>query len=175
MFYNFFNIMKKPVVAALNGMAAGGGFSLALNCDFRIMEESAILRQAYTSNGLSIDGGGSFTLSRLVGLARAMEIAAFDEPISSSQALAWELVTKVVEDGKSLEESKNILNHLLQGSLHSFGWSKTLLTDSFNNTIETHLEREREGLCDCANHPDGKEGIEAFIDKRKPNFKVEGI
>ncbi|HEU4746305.1 MAG TPA: enoyl-CoA hydratase/isomerase family protein, partial [Anaerolineales bacterium] len=74
--------MEKPVVAAINGIAAGGGFSLALACDFRVMGQSAILRQAYTSSGLSIDGGGSFALPRLVGLARAMEIMAFDDPIS---------------------------------------------------------------------------------------------
>lgn len=162
--------MKKPVVAALNGAAGGGGFSLALACDFRIMEKSAILRQAYTSNGLCIDGGGTFTLPRLVGLARAMEIAAFDEPISSEQALDWGLVTKVVEDGKALKEAINMLNHLAQGSLNSFSWSKKLLTDSFNNTFESHLEMERVGLSDCANHPDGQEGLKAFIEKRKPKF-----
>ena len=81
--------MRKPVVAGVNGIAAGGGFSLALACDFRVMAESAKLRQGYTSNGLCIDGGGTFTLPRLVGLARAMEIVAFDKPISSGQALAW--------------------------------------------------------------------------------------
>ena len=81
--------MPKPVVAAINGPAAGGGFSIALACDFRIMEASATLRQAYTSNGLSIDGGGTFALPRLVGLARAMEIAAFDQPISAETALSW--------------------------------------------------------------------------------------
>src|SRR5215510_8294625 len=80
--------MKKPVVAAINGIAAGGGFSLALACDLRVMAESTVLRQAYTSSGLSIDGGGTFALPRLVGLARALEIAAFDLPISSAQALA---------------------------------------------------------------------------------------
>ena len=79
--------MKKPVIAAINGTAAGAGFSLALACDFRIMGKSAILKQAYTSNGLSIDGGGTFTLPRIVGLARSMEIAAFDDPISSAKAL----------------------------------------------------------------------------------------
>ena len=71
--------MPKPVIAALNGVAAGGGFSLALACDFRIMEKSASLMQAYTSRGLCIDGGGTFTLPRLVGLHRALEIAAFDQ------------------------------------------------------------------------------------------------
>jgi 2-(1,2-epoxy-1,2-dihydrophenyl)acetyl-CoA isomerase len=162
--------MKKPVIAAINGIAAGAGFSLALACDFRIMEKSAILRQAYTSNGLCIDGGGTFTLPRIVGLARSLEIAAFDNPISSHQALEWGLVTKVVDDGKALEEAIDMLNILAKGSLHSFGWSKKLLTDSFNNSFESHLELEREGLSDCANHSDGHEGLNAFVEKRKPAF-----
>ena len=102
--------MKKPVIAAINGTAAGAGFSLALACDFRIMGKSAILKQAYTSNGLSIDGGGTFTLPRIVGLARSMEIAAFDDPISSAKALEWGLVTKVVDDETILEEAKSMLN-----------------------------------------------------------------
>ncbi len=162
--------MKKPVIAAINGTAAGAGFSLALACDFRIMGKSAILKQAYTSNGLSIDGGGTFTLPRIVGLARSMEIAAFDDPISSAKALEWGLVTKVVDDETILEEAKNMLNRLLEKSLYSFGWSKKLLTDSFNHFLESHLELEREGLSACANHSDGQEGLKAFIEKRKPMF-----
>jgi 2-(1,2-epoxy-1,2-dihydrophenyl)acetyl-CoA isomerase len=164
--------MKKPVVAAINGIAAGAGFSLALACDFRIMEKSAILRQAYTSNGLCIDGGGTFTLPRIVGLARSLEIAAFDNPISAHQAAEWGLVTKVVDDGKALTEAINMLNVLAKGSLHSFGWSKKLLTDSFNNSLESHLELEREGLSDCADNSDGQEGLNAFVEKRKPTFNI---
>ena len=162
--------MGKPVVAAINGIAAGGGFSLALACDFRVMAESAVLRQAYTSSGLSIDGGGTFSLPRLVGLARALEIAAFDQPISSAQASAWGLVTKVVPDDRVIEESMSMLQGLANSSLHSFAWSKRLLTDSFNNTLETELELERQGISDCARHPDGQEGIKAFVEKRKPVF-----
>jgi 2-(1,2-epoxy-1,2-dihydrophenyl)acetyl-CoA isomerase len=162
--------MKKPVIAAINGAAAGGGFSLALACDFRIMEKSAILRQAYTSNGLCIDGGGTFTLPRIVGLARSLEIAAFDNPISSEQASQWGLVTKVVADGTALDEAISMLNGLAGNSTHSFGWSKRLITDSFNNSFESQLEWEREGLSDCANHPDGQEGLQAFTEKRKPIF-----
>ena len=162
--------MKKPVVAAINGTAAGAGFSLALACDFRIMEKSAILRQAYTSNGLCINGGGTFTLPRIVGLARSLEIAAFDNPIPSEQAAQWGLVTEVVEDGMALKEAINMLNRLMKNSTHSFGWSKRLITDSFNNSFESHLELEREGLFNCANHTDGREGLKAFIEKRKPIF-----
>jgi 2-(1,2-epoxy-1,2-dihydrophenyl)acetyl-CoA isomerase len=162
--------MEKPVIAAINGIAAGGGFSLALACDFRVMAQSANLRQAYTSSGLSIDGGGSFALPRLVGLARAMEIMAFDDPISSAQALEWGLVTKVVPDEEVLSESVAILERLAMTSLHSFAWSKKLMTDSFNNTLETQLELESQGISACGAHPDGQEGIKAFVEKRKPAF-----
>jgi 2-(1,2-epoxy-1,2-dihydrophenyl)acetyl-CoA isomerase len=162
--------MPKPVIAAINGIAAGGGFSLALACDFRVMCESGVLRQAYTSNGLSIDGGGTFTLPRIVGIARAMEIIAFDRPISSEQALAWGLVTKVVKDGSALQEATRMAQELANGSLHSFGWSKKLITDSFNSSFETHIERERSGLSTCAAHPEGREGLRAFAEKRKPRF-----
>jgi 2-(1,2-epoxy-1,2-dihydrophenyl)acetyl-CoA isomerase len=161
---------KKPVIAAINGLAAGGGFSLALACDFRIMASSAVMRQAYTSNGLSIDGGGTFTLSRLVGLAKALEIAAFDQPISAEQALEWGLVTKVVEDGTAHEQAMNLAEDLSRGSLLSFGYSKQLLLDSFNNSFETQLELERAALRSCAAHSEGREGIAAFLEKRKPVF-----
>jgi 2-(1,2-epoxy-1,2-dihydrophenyl)acetyl-CoA isomerase len=162
--------MSKPVIAAINGMAAGGGFSLALACDFRVMAESAVLRQAYTSNGLSIDGGGTFMLPRLVGLARALEIAAFDEPISAKQALEWGLVTKVVPDGQAVEEAVKMAADLARRSLHSFGSSKRLLTDAYDHSFETHLELERAALRSCAAHPDGEEGLTAFVEKRKPVF-----
>jgi 2-(1,2-epoxy-1,2-dihydrophenyl)acetyl-CoA isomerase len=162
--------MRKPVIAAINGIAAGGGFSLALACDFRIMSRSAILRQAYTSNGLCVDGGGTFTLPRLVGLARAMEIIAFDAPITSEKALKWGLVTEVVEDGHALHRAVEIAHELSGHSLNSFGWLKQLLTDSFDNAFESQLEKERSGICSCADHPDGKEGLKAFAEKRKPVF-----
>ncbi len=165
--------MRKPVIAAVNGIAAGGGFSTALACDFRVLAKSAILRQAYTSSGLCVDGGGTFTLPRLVGLARALEIVGFDKPISSEQAMSWGLATKVVDDGLALEESLNMARELVKGSLNSFGWCKELLTDSFSATFETHIERERLALTYCAGHADGQEGLAAFAEKRKPAFNVK--
>jgi 2-(1,2-epoxy-1,2-dihydrophenyl)acetyl-CoA isomerase len=165
--------MKKPVVAAINGVAAGGGFSLALACDFRIIEKSAVMRQAYTSAGLCLDGGGSFTLPRLVGYARALEIAAFDEPISATRALDWGLVTKVAEDGKALEEARGMAGQIARRSINSFAWSKKLITDSFDTSFETQIENERAALEACADHPDGIEGLAAFAEKRKPQFVIQ--
>jgi 2-(1,2-epoxy-1,2-dihydrophenyl)acetyl-CoA isomerase len=162
--------MPKPVVAAINGMAAGGGFSLALACDFRIMETSALLRQAYTSSGLSIDGAGTHTLPRLVGLARALEIAGLDQPIDSETAKAWGLVTEVVADGECVQRATAFLEEWKHRSLTSFAASKRLLMDSYHTALEVQLERERGYLSWCAGQPDGVEGVQAFLEKRRPAF-----
>jgi len=162
--------MAKPVVAAVNGVAAGGGFSLALACDFRVMAESAVLRQAYTANGLSMDGGGTFTLPRLVGCARALEIVAFDPPVQARQALEWGLATKVVSDVTVVDEAVALAERIAAGSLHSFGLSKRLLGGAFDTPLEAQLEREREALAACGAHADGQEGLRAFVEKRKPAY-----
>ncbi|MFH1885079.1 MAG: enoyl-CoA hydratase-related protein [Pseudomonadota bacterium] len=162
--------MNKPVAAAIHGPAAGGGFSLALACDFRIMEKDAVLRQAYTSNGLCVDGAGTWTLPRLVGPARAMEILAFDPPIPAQKALEWGLITALAENGKSRETSLEILSRVAAGSLHAFGLSKRLLNESLDTPLEAQLEKEREGLASCAAQPEGMEGLSAFAERRKPDF-----
>jgi len=161
---------QKPVIMAVNGVAAGGGFSLALACDFRIMAASARLKQAFTSNALCIDAGGTFMLPRIVGLARALEIATFDEPIVADRALSWGLVTKVVDDAVLLDEAMQLARHIASKSLHTFGWSKALLTNAFDTPWETQLEYERQGLVDCVAHPDGVEGMHAFLEKRTPRY-----
>jgi 2-(1,2-epoxy-1,2-dihydrophenyl)acetyl-CoA isomerase len=163
--------MKKPVIAAINGVAAGGGLSLALACDFRVMERSATLIQAYTSHGLSVDGGASFILPRLVGLARAMEMIAFDKPIPAEQALAWGLVTEVAEDGQVLAVAKDMASGFGESSLLAFGVCKRLILDSFHTSLEAQLENERVGISRCVAHGDGEEGIRAFLEKRKPKWR----
>ncbi len=164
--------MPKPVVAAINGVAAGGGFSLALACDFRIMDASAVLKQAYSSSGLSIDGGGTYSLPRLVGMARALEIAAFDKPIDSEKAYAWGLVTEVVKEGESVKRAVELIEGMKAMSLSSFAASKKLITDSYNTSLEVQLEKERELLSKCGDSPNGCEGIAAFLEKRKPVFNT---
>jgi len=165
--------MHKPVIAAINGIAAGAGLSLALACDFRVMAKSAVLKQAFTSWGLSMDGGSTYTLPRLVGLARALEIAGMDAPITSEQALAWGLVTKVADDDRVLEEAQAMAAALAERSLHAFGIVKQCMTDSFHTPLEMQLERERKSMAICGKHPDGQEGMTAFAEKRKPVFRRE--
>ena len=165
--------MKKPVIAAINGVAAGGGFSLALACDFRVMDESAVLNQAYTSAGLCINGGGTFTLPRLVGYARALEIAAFDKPITSATALDWGLVTRVASQGQALDEATAMAAELSRRSLNSFALTKKLITDAYSTPFETQIEIERAALEACADHADGREGLAAFVEKRKPEFGID--
>ncbi|MFW9930267.1 MAG: enoyl-CoA hydratase/isomerase family protein [Candidatus Thorarchaeota archaeon] len=166
--------MSIPVVAAINGIAAGGGFSICLTCDFRFMAKSAKLKQAYTSSGLSIDGAGTLTLPRLVGYSKALEIATFDDIITSEQAINWGLVTKVVDDNNLISESVDFIKKIALKSLNSFAWSKKLFQMSYANNLERQLELEREGIVSCSYHPDGQEGIRAFLEKRSPIFnKVE--
>lgn len=163
--------MAKPVIGAIRGVAAGAGMSLALACDLRVLGRSSRLVLAYTSRGLSVDGGASFSLPRLVGLARALEIAALDEPISSEQALSWGLATRVTDDDRVLDESLALGERLADRSPHAFGAAKRLLMDSFDTALETQLEREREALARAAVHPDGAEGLAAFLEKREPRFR----
>ncbi len=164
--------MPKPVIAAINGVAAGGGFSLALSADFRVMARSATLKCAYGSAGLCMDGGGTWTLPRLVGTHRALEIAAFDEAIQAERALEWGLVTKLVDDGQALAEATAMARHLMGRSIHAYGWAKKLVLQSFDTPLEIQLEDEREGIATCGAHPDGIEGMTAFAEKRKPRFGV---
>jgi 2-(1,2-epoxy-1,2-dihydrophenyl)acetyl-CoA isomerase len=158
--------LPKPVIAALNGVAAGGGFSLALACDFRVMADTAKLRQGYTSNGLSIDAGGTFTLPRLVGLARALEIAAFDEPIDAEQALDWGLATRVTTQPNVMAESIAMAEALAQRSVNAFGEVKALLMDSFETPLEAQLEAERRAIAASSAHPEGHDRVTAFLAKR---------
>lgn len=162
--------MRKPVVAAINGIAAGGGFSLALACDFRIMAKSAVLKQGFTSNGLSMDGGATFILPRLVGMARAMEIVAFDEPLTAEKALQAGLVNQVTDEQDPVPEAEQFIRRILTISPNSFSWSKQLIYHSISASIESQMELERAGLSSCAAHRDGIEGIRAFAEKRKPKF-----
>ena len=109
-------------------------------------------------------------MPRLVGLARALEIVGFDRPIPASQALEWGLCTKVVPDELLMKEAMDMAVELTGRSGHAWARSKQLLNDSFNTPLETQLENERQALSSCGEHPQGREGLAAFREKRKPVF-----
>ena len=160
----------KPILAVINGTAAGGGFSLALNCDFRTMTKTARLKQALTSQRLCLDVGGTCFLQRLVGLGRALEIVALDVWISAKQALNWELVNRVGPPEKLTAETPSWASRLAERSNHAFTTIKQLLNKSWNTQIKTQLEHERQGLVRTVKHFDGQEGLSAFLQKRSPRF-----
>ena len=160
--------MPKAVVAAVNGVAAGGGFSLALACDFRVMSRTASMKCAYASAALTLDGGGSWTLPRLVGRAKALEIALLDRPMPAEECRALGLATRVVDDAEA--EAIALAAQLAERSTHAVGWAKRLITRSYSNSLEVHLDEEQLGIAACGAHADGQEGMRAFAEKRKPNF-----
>ena len=159
----------KPILAVINEATAGGGFS-ALACDFRLMAKIAHLKQAFTSQGLCLDSGGTWFLPRLVGLGRALKIAAFDEWISADQALNWGLVNRVVPLEQLTAETLSWASRLAERSSHAFATVKQLLNESWNAPLEAQLEQEHQGLVRTVEHSDGQEGLSAFLEKRSPRF-----
>lgn len=162
--------MPKAVIAMVNGIAAGAGFSLALACDFRYLAQSAKLKQAYTSAGLCLDGGSTFTLPRLVGLSRALEMAAFDPLLSAEEAHKFGLANGIFDDGKLASSVNEIALGLAEKSAHAIGQAKLLFNDSFDSSLEYQMEKERRAIETCGGHSDGVAGIQAFVKREKPVF-----
>ena len=162
--------MPKPIIAAINGVAAGAGLFLALACDLRVMADTAYLKQSNTSYGLSLPAGGSWVLPRLVGLARALEIAMLDEPIAPGRALELGLVTRVAPEAVLLDEAQGLAANVARMPIDVFGRVKRLMNDSYWHTLEEQLQAEQMHLAASANAPEGREGIAAFLEKRRPDF-----
>ncbi len=166
--------LPKPVIAAVNGMAAGAGFSIALACDLRIMAEKATFKLAYTRvTGLVPDGGWTVFLPRIAGMALASEIMFLDRPIDAAKALTLGLVTQVAPDAELAQKTREMALELAGGPAESFARAKGLLNDSMAGILETQLERERLELGECARVPDFREAVDAFFDKRPPRFGQE--
>ncbi|MCE7982911.1 MAG: enoyl-CoA hydratase/isomerase family protein [Caldilinea sp. CFX5] len=162
--------LGKPVIAAINGPAAGAGLFLALACDLRVMAEGTYLKQSNTSYGLSIPAGGAFLLPRLVGLGRALEIAMLDEPIPAARASALGLVTKVVPDTLVAAAAQQLAEQTAQRSMDALARTKQLMNSAFYHTLEEHLHLARQAIAASANSPEGREGLSAFLEKRKPDY-----
>jgi len=165
-----FTRMAAPLVVAINGTAAGAGFSLAISGDLVWMAESAKLAMAYTAAGLSPDGSSSWFLPRLIGLRRAQELMLTNRRLSAAEALVWGLVNQVVPDGELVDSAAGLAKQLAAGPTRAFGQVKKLLASAFSESLETQMELEARGIAAMAGGADGREGIEAFVAKRAPAF-----
>lgn len=163
--------MPAPLLAAVQGAAAGAGFSLACAADLVVAAESAVFVVAYTALGLSPDGSSSFFLPRHVGLRRALELTLTNRRLSAAEALEWGLVTAVVADEDLESEVTDLAARLAAGPTAAYARSKRLLRTSFTESLETQMEQELWELVAGAGTADGREGIAAFVEKRRPEFR----
>jgi len=162
--------MAKPVIASINGVAAGAGLFLALACDLRIMADTTYLKQSNTSYGLSTPAGGTFTLPRLVGLGRAMEIIMLDQPVQAPKAAELGLVSQVVSTDRLVKTTHVLAREVAKMPIETLGRMKQLMNQSFYNTLTEQLAAERQAIALSANSPEGREGLSAFLQKRSPVF-----
>jgi 2-(1,2-epoxy-1,2-dihydrophenyl)acetyl-CoA isomerase len=163
--------IEKPVVCAMNGVAAGAGANIALSCDFIIASENASFVQSFTKIGLIPDSGGTYLLPRLIGLSRATQLMMLGERLSASDALAMGLVYKVVPELSLERESLEFAHKLAAMPTRALGLTKQALNRSFNNNFDAQLELESQLQEEAGATEDFAEGIRAFIQKRQAGFK----
>ena len=165
--------MDAPVVAAVNGTAAGAGVGLVAMADLAVCAHSSKFNLAYTKAGLTPDAGTTFLLPRLVGAKRAMELLLLNRTLTAAEAQAWGLVNEVVEDAQLLPRALEIAEQLAQGASGAFGATKRLLAHSLG-ALETQMVLESETIAAHAVSAEGVEGIGAFLEKRTPQFPDKG-
>ena len=163
--------MNKPVLASVQGAAAGFGLSLILNCDLAIASDDSFFTLAYRHIGLSADGGATYFLPRVVGERKALEIALLGERFSAQEAKANNILNWVVPKDQLVAETEKMARKLADGPTYALGVAKKLIRNSFDNSWDEHSHREAEGLAACAATEDHFEGLNAFLEKRKANFK----
>jgi len=162
--------MRAPVIASLNGAVAGAGLSLALACDFAIAAESAKFTLAYVNIGASCDFSGSWSLPRLVGLRKALEIALLGERFDAAEALRLGLVNRVVPEAELDAQVLALAQRLASGPAQSIAQMKRLMRISFEHDLRGQLDAERAAFLRCAATPDFAEGLDAFLARRAPKF-----
>ncbi|WP_340617765.1 2-(1,2-epoxy-1,2-dihydrophenyl)acetyl-CoA isomerase PaaG [Xenorhabdus entomophaga] len=163
--------LPKPIIAAVNGVAAGAGVSLALACDIVIASRTASFIQAFCRIGLTPDSGGSWFLPHKIGQARAMGMALLGEKISAEQALEWGMIWQVVEPEELAHKTQAMAEHLATQPTVALGCIKQATYAAAGNTLEQHLDLERDLQRQCGHSEDFREGVSAFIEKRQPVFK----
>jgi 2-(1,2-epoxy-1,2-dihydrophenyl)acetyl-CoA isomerase len=162
--------MDPPVVAAVQGAAAGAGMSLSCACDLVLAAESARFVMAYSNAGLTPDGSSTYYLPRLVGLKRALDLTLTNRQLSAQEAMEWGIVTRVVPDEDLYEEATALASRLAAGATKALGAAKRLLHTGLTETLETQLEHETQTIADMARTADAREGIASFLEKRQAEF-----
>jgi len=162
--------MRAPVIASLQGAVAGAGLSLALACDFAIAAEGTRFTLAYVNIGASCDLSGSWSLPRLVGLRKALEIALLGEHFDAAEALRLGLVNRVVAEAELEAQTLALAQRLARGPAQSIAQLKRLMRISFEHDLRGQLDAERAAFLSCASTADFAEGVDAFIARRAPRF-----
>jgi 2-(1,2-epoxy-1,2-dihydrophenyl)acetyl-CoA isomerase len=161
----------KPVIMAVNGVAAGGGFSLALSGDLVVATESARFTMAYSKIAATPDGSSSYFLPRLIGLRRAVELYITNRVLSAREAFDWGLVTRVVPDAEFKTSVDALARELAQGPTKAFGAAKRLLHQSTWESLETQMELEAQAIAASGHTRDFAVGVTAFANKQTPTFE----
>ena len=162
--------MDKPLVTAVNGPAAGMGMSFAISGDLVLAAESASFTAAYTAAALSPDGAMTYLLPRFIGLLRTKELMLTNRRLTAREALEWGLVNRVVPDAELMQEAEKLAKSLAAGPTRSFGSVKKLLCGTYSESLETQMELEARGIADMSKTADAREGVGAFLARRKPTF-----
>jgi 2-(1,2-epoxy-1,2-dihydrophenyl)acetyl-CoA isomerase len=162
-----------PVIAAVNGVAAGAGLSLVAACDIAIASDTASFTSAYTQIGLTPDGSSTWFLPRLIGRRRAVELYLTNRVLKAPEALEWGLLNRVVPAAELEHEVQRLAAQLASGPTMAYGGVKKLVMMSSNDTLESQMERETRQIVELSQSADGLEGVRAFVDKRKPRFGEE--
>lgn len=163
--------LPKPVICAVNGVAAGAGISLALACDYRIAAESATLTEVFINVGLVPDSGSSFFLPRIVGYAKAFEMCATGDKVTAAEAKEAGLVNKVVSGKLLMKSAEAVAKNFAARPTKAIGMIKDLLNRSFESSLDEILKLEGDHQETAGNTEDFKEGIASFLEKRKPVYK----
>ena len=163
--------IEKPIIAAVNGVAAGAGANIALACDITIAKKSASFIQAFSKIGLIPDSGGTFFLPRIVGSQKALALMMTGDKISAEQADAMNMIYKAVEDDAFETEVKSFSETIAALPTRGLGLTKKAVNASFNNTLTQQLALEEELQTEAGQTYDFREGVNAFLEKRKPEFK----
>jgi 2-(1,2-epoxy-1,2-dihydrophenyl)acetyl-CoA isomerase len=163
--------MDAPLIAAVNGVAAGAGLSLAAAADLAIAADTATFTSAYTKLGFTPDGSSTYHLSRILGTRRAMELYLTNRTLTATEAQDWGLTNRTVPQKDLIEETTKLAAQLAQGPLKAHGGVKKLLLTAITDSLESQMERETRAIVATATTRDGQEGIQAFLEKRRPRFQ----